>query len=334
MSSLRSCVLLRRTLLSASRRALSSETAAARLAKPEKLVSGLTSQQVEASPEIAEFLKANFGQDDDAITDGYVIPPEILKEYGIELEQTAEETIRAYDVVKVDAGLGTAEQQAMNMRTMHTYLRQEEGTNQCNRLRYHKLIPGMLYGSDSNQGISSLDKSTRIMIKTPWAELQRELDRFHRSFESRVYDLTIYEDETDTEGTVHPVIPRDVQRHPVQGKVYCSNFLRYYPGRPVKIPIVYINTEESPALKRNGFIVPVNKFVECIVEDGVPVPGALELECTGVMIKDVIRIDRIIFPDGVRPSDRVDVEKFLVGPVQGGRGAAADDDEEGDEVEK
>jgi hypothetical protein len=91
---------------------------------------------------------------------------------------------------------------------------------------------------------------------------------------------------------------------------------------------VYINQEESAALKRDGYIVPVNKHVECFVEDGVPIPEFLALECTGLQLKDVVRIDRIIFPDGVRPTDRVDVENFVVGPVFGGRSGGLDDDEE------
>jgi large subunit ribosomal protein L25 len=120
-------------------------------------------------------------------------------------------------------------------------------------------------------------------------------------------------------------MPRDVQRHPVQGKIYCANFVRYHAGRSLKLPIVYINEEESPALKRDGYIVPVNKYIECFVEEGVPIPEAIELECTGVLIKDVLRMDRLIFPDGVRPSDRINVENWVVGPVFGGRSGAVDD---------
>jgi large subunit ribosomal protein L25 len=166
------------------------------------------------------------------------------------------------------------------------------------------------------------------MLQTPWVELQRELDRYHRKFESRVYDLTVYENEDDTEGTVHRVVPRNVQRHPVQGKIYCANYLRYHAGPPLKLPIVYVNTEESPALKRDGYIVPINKHVECIIEDGAPIPSHLELECTGVQIKEVLKLNRIEFPDGVRPSDRVNVKDFVVGPVFGGRGAMEEDDED------
>ena len=312
---------------------------------PGQLVSGLTQEQVDANPEIAEYMRVNFGteQSDDTIN-GIHIPLEVQKEFGITEEdmQAAKKTetskpIKQYGDPRVDAGLGTEEQQALNIRVLKTYLRQDEGTKPCNRLRnHHKLIPGILYGSDASANISSMQASSKTLLQTPWAELQRELDRFHRRFESRVYDLTVYENEDDTEGTVHRVLPRNVQRHPVQGKIYCSNFLRYHAKRPIKIPLQFINQEESPALKRDGYIIPVGKHAECLVEEGVRIPHHLEVECTGLVVKDVIRMDRVIFPDGVRPTNRVNTETFVVGPVRGGRGSDAgsgDNDGEGDDGE-
>jgi large subunit ribosomal protein L25 len=294
---------------------------------PSKIVSGLTAEQVDSNPEIAEFLKANFSEEavSEEGSDGFRIPSHVLTEYGYSDGDFAPIEGNSYDQAKVDLGLGSPEQQALNIRKLQAYLRPEEGTNDCRRLRVDKIIPGIIYGSDPTQGILSLNKDTRILLKTPWPEVQRELDRFHRRFESRVYDLTVYEDESDTQGTVHRVMPRDVQRHPVQGKIYCANFVRYHAGRSLKLPIVYINEEESPALKRDGYIVPVNKYIECFVEEGVPIPEAIELECTGVLIKDVLRMDRLIFPDGVRPSDRINAESWVVGPVFGGRSGAVDD---------
>ncbi|KAL3907612.1 MAG: hypothetical protein SGILL_008799, partial [Bacillariaceae sp.] len=322
---------------------------------PGRLVSGLTQEQVDANPEIAEYLRANFGDSgntsgDDTtttISNGINIPMEVLQEFGVTEEDFATNSItttkelsttkkktKQYGDPRVDAGLGTAEQQQLNIRVLKTYLRREEGTKPCNRLRHHhNLIPGILYGSDPSQNINSRqDFSKRLLVKTPWAELQRELDRYHRRFECRVYDLTVFEseDDDDDEGSVHRVIPRNVQRHPVQGTIYCANFLRYHAGRPIQIPLQFINQEESAALKRDGFIIPVKKHVECFVEEGARIPDVLEVECTGLALKDIIRMDRVIFPDGVRPSDRVDIETFVVGPVRGGRSAAmaGDEDEE------
>jgi large subunit ribosomal protein L25 len=309
---------------------------------PSRLVSGLTQEQVDANPEIAQYLRANFGnrnKESITVSNGITVPAEVLREFGVTGEDLAEstttkksgKTAKQYGDPSVDAGLGTEEQQALNIRVLRTYLREEEGTKPSNRLRnHHNLIPGILYGGDPASNISSLEASSKSLLKTPWAELQRELDRFHRRFESRVYDLTVYEGEDDTEGTTHRVIPRNVQRHPVQGKIYCANFLRYHAGRPIKIPLQLINQEESPALKRDGFIIPVMKHVECFVQEGVRIPDALEVECTGLVLKDIIRMDRVIFPDGVRPTDRVDVENFVVGPVRGGRSAGMADEENGE----
>ncbi|KAG7371472.1 ribosomal L25p protein [Nitzschia inconspicua] len=322
-----------------------------RLEDPGKLVSGLTLERIEEDPTIAEFVRANFQQQqqstNDETSNGIVIPPEILREFGIvdddtDTEDDDEKKKKRYGDPRIDAGLGTEEQQRLNIRVLKTYVRNQEGSKRSHRLRMdHAMIPGLLYGGDPTRGITSLQQSSKLLVQTPWSELQRELDRFHRRFESRVYDLTVYhhdddyndndDDDTATEVTVHRVIPRNVQRHPVQGKIYCANFLRYHAGRPIQIPFQYINKEESPALKRDGFIVPVRKSLECFVEDGVPIPDFLEVECTGLVLKDIIRMDRVIFPDGVRPTKRVDVANFIVGPVQGGRSAAtAEDDQEGD----
>lgn len=303
-----------------------------KLEDPSKLVAGLTAEDVEANPQISEFLQSNFGDEEVDITSGIQIPAEVLKEFGIEDNDVATPE-KKYGDPRTDSGLGNAEQQSLNIRVLKTYLRSEDGSRVCRRLRNNSMIPGILFGGDPTSNVLSSDSASKLLLKTPWPELQRELDRYHRRFESRVYDLTVYEDESDTEGTVHRVVPSSVQRHPVQGSIYCANFLRYHAGRPLKIPLTFINKEESQALKRDGYIIPVKKHVECFVEEGVPIPDVLEVECTGLKLKDVIRIDRLIFPDGVKPIDTLDLSNFVIGPVRGGRGAATAIDGDGKESE-
>jgi len=291
-----------------------------------RIVAGLSLEEVESNSEIKEFLlsKLGFGKKGGAdITNGVSIPAEVLKKFGIEDEEvTASE--RKCGNPRVDAGLGDAEQESLNIRVLRTYLRSQGESSK--RLRYNGIIPGILYGSDPSSEILSSDPSSSILLQTPWSELQRELDRYHRRFESHVYDLSVFENEDDTEGTVHRVVPSSIQRHPVKGSIYCANFLRYHAGRPLKIPLTYVNEEESPALKRDGFIIPVKKHVECFVEEGVTIPDAIEVECTGLQVKDIVRMDRLIFPDGVKPIDKLNRDAFEVGPVRGGRSANKTDD--------
>jgi large subunit ribosomal protein L25 len=261
------------------------------LKNPSKYVEGLTVEMVENDPEIADFLIANFTPK----------PPYRRK-------------------VKASPNVIMNDR---NIRQLTCYLRDpetEEGSRYCRYLRKKLLrIPGIIYGGDPTQNISSRDPSSRILVQTPWNLLQREWDRYHIEIACRVYDLKVLKDESDLEGTVHRVMPDCVQRHPVQNKLLCVNYLRYHPKRAINIPIKYVNEEDSPALKRGGFIAPIQRRVSCIVEDGVPIPEYLELECAGLQNKNVVRLDRIQFPDGVRISKHVVPEKFIVGTVFGRR---------------
>jgi ribosomal protein L25 (general stress protein Ctc) len=316
-----------------------------------KFFSGLTKDRIVSEPDVKAYVDANYPNDDKANAadglgvpnHGINVPDAILKEFGVtdeEMEgmmsstrkkQSKKERLVGDDGRPVDLGLGSEEQQRLNIRVLKSFVRTVEGSRMSEALREdQKMIPGVLYGGDPFQQIFSHDLTSRTLLQTPWSELQRELDRYHRYFESRVYDLTIFDDD-DTPTSTHRVVPRNVQRHPVMGKIYCANFVRYHPERPLKIPLKYVNIEESPALKRDGYIIPVSKYVECFVEDGVSIPDFLEVECTGLVLKDVIRMDRVIFPNGVRYTDRTDVESFVVGPVRGGRSAAMAGDDDGGE---
>lgn len=295
---------------------------------PSTFMQGVTKEDLEKDPVLAEYFAVNFpdyGKDADEIAKeekvlvdafGTPIPMPTIKNRDLDLEE-----VNSYP---------------LNIRPMAAYsrdLESEEGTKKCYKLREEQnLIPGILYGGDPTakpHPIQSRDPSSKVLIKTPWDQIQRELDRFtYHNFESRVYNLTVYENEEDKEGVVHQVIPSDVQHHPAQKKVYCVNYLRYFPGRPIKIPIVYINEDESAAMKRGGFVVPVNRHVSCVIEEGVDIPEAIELDLTGAGLKEVVRIDRLIFPDGVKPSKRVDPKKYLVGTIFGRRSEVGDEEDE------
>lgn len=294
---------------------------------PGKLIAGLRREDVESNKSIADFLEANY-------------PHAFIDDEENEIAtDVAEESTDLEDADADDDNKRVSrpkQKYDRNIRPIKTYVRrrdEEYGSRDCRVMRtYFSMIPGILYGSDPAVGVSSHNRDSKTLIKTPLGELQRETDMYHRSFESRVYDLTVYEDKYDTVGKIHRVTPRDLQRHPIHDTVfYCANFCRYHPGRPLSIPIVNINVEESAALKRDGFIVQINRYVECLVDDGVDIPERIELECTGLGYRDVIRTDRLILPDGVRFSENVQKKgkEFIVGVVFGkSRGSLKDEEAE------
>jgi len=78
------------------------------------------------------------------------------------------------------------------------------------------MIPGVIFGGDPQLGLTG-KHTPRVFIQTPWKYLQRELDLFHKTFESRVYRISVFEDEEDGEiVTQQLVVPQNVQRHPVK----------------------------------------------------------------------------------------------------------------------
>lgn len=301
-----------------------------------RLVSNVTEEKIAANPELEAFMKANFPQEMDPDNYKPVIPPHVskLNSFGLKTEEEIKQESKDDVLATTTLGMDIDPQlKARNIRPMITYLRHAEKETNSRRsrgLRYHKLIPGLLYGGDPTRGIHGHQASFKTHVKTPWQLIQRELGRFRLDFSSRVYALTVLEKKNhsggDEEGedviAIEPqlVVPANVQRHPVEEKLYCVNYVRYHAQRPLQLPLVHVNTEESPAMKRDGFLIPIQRRIECFVEDGVPIPQALELECTGLQYKDVVRKDRLILPDGVRLSDRVIKrgDNYVIAVVDGG----------------
>ena len=72
-------------------------------------------------------------------------------------------------------------------------------------------------------------------------------------------------------------------------------------------------------MKKGGFIAFVSTKVECLVDDGAPIPESIQVRCDGLRQKDVVRRDRLVMPEGVRVHPRV-ADDFLLGTVFGAKG--------------
>jgi Ribosomal L25p family len=301
---------------------LSSASSARLLVDPSTLVDGMTRERVENDPDALSFLQANFPE-------AFEKDEEEEEDDDDEYDDEEDEVVAEKNAAVAAAGVRHEEEEEqkhypLNIRPLHCYKRDAVGETNSRRsrhLRWHdNMIPGILLGGDPTLGIYSHQKdASKTLIKTEWRVLQRELDRYHRNFESRVYNLTVHVNfNDDSSSTVHRVIPASVQRHPVKETIYCCNFVRYHAGRPIHLPVVYINQEESPSLKRGGFMIPIQRRIECFVEDGAAIPEFLEVESTGLSIKGIVRTDRVLLPDGVRFSDRVlkRGKDYIIGVVQ------------------
>lgn len=285
---------------------------------PSKIMDSVTTTDLDDDPELAAYFASNFPKP----------PPTLgsIQTNAVEVETSRTRREAAKNVV-VDDDLAT-----LNVRRLRCFPRDpatEDGSRPSRRMRVtRRLIPGIIYGSDGAGGGGSEE---RVWVKTPHSEIHRETDRYGSRFSSRVYQLSVVDPDSGDLLSEHRVIPRDVNMHPYLNKPYCVNYLRYRPGRPVDIPIRYVNTEESPALKRGAFVIPIKRHLECTIEEGVPIPEWIDCDCTGAKLKDKLRLDRLVIPEGVNISKNVNQKDFLVGPIAGRRKDAGVLDSEDDE---
>lgn len=268
-----------------------------------KYLTGFTHSDVCTNTSLINFIRANF--------------PSLIEEYFPQDVSYNGQTKTNFSTNSKFRSKKEKKKSKLPKHSIFCYIRNHNETNsrRAKSLRTSNFIPGVVYGSNSD-----LPSSSDILVKTPYHNIQREISQLSREmFLGRVYTLTIYQNENDNEGTTLKVLPRDIQYHPIWEKIYCVNYIRYHPGRVLEIPLDYVNIDNSPTLKRGGFIAPVSRTIGCVIERGVDIPETIHVDCTCLELGDVIRIDRLIFPSGVYIDKRVSKEDFLVGTVFGKR---------------
>ena len=207
------------------------------------------------------------------------------------------------------------------------------------------LVPGVVYGNDEDNNV------IKQMITIPQNELMRELRQKGVSFENTVYELTIKRtldsdasEGTDAQQTPSEIVskflvtPRQTQFNPgketlVYAFIFLNlflsfllpvsdlpvsvNFLRYAPGKRVRVPVEYINQEASQDMRRGCFLVGVNSFVELVCDEDVP--AKITVDLSNAKKGDIIRLSSIALPPKVRPAKSMGLD-YVLGVVQTSRG--------------
>ena len=143
-------------------------------------------------------------------------------------------------------------------------------------------VPGIIYG----------DNKEPVLISLEPRELSRALAS--RSFLATLVDVKV-------DGAVHRTLPRDVQYHPATDAPLHVDFMRVgsHARVTVSVPVVFINPEMSPGIRRGGILNIVRHGIElnCPVDS---IPDQLVVELNGLEIGDSIHISRVIIPEGCR----------------------------------
>jgi len=158
-----------------------------------------------------------------------------------------------------------------------------QGTGASRRLRRAGTVPGIVYGGEA----------APIAIETNHNDLLLKLKKeaFHSSIISLVVD-----------GKKEQVLLRDTQVHAYKPLVLHVDFQRVDATHElhVKVPLHFINEENSPGVKLNGGLVNhvlTEVDVHCLAKD---LPGFIEVDLGALKIGDSIHLSQLKLPNGVK----------------------------------
>ena len=162
-------------------------------------------------------------------------------------------------------------------------LRELQGTGASRRLRRAGKVPGIVYGSSATPVAIEMDHNGLFHA------LRKE------SFHSSILDLEV--DGKD----IQQVLLRDVQMHAFKPQVLHVDFQRVAADQHihVKVPLHFLNTEVSPAVKQNGAVVS-HVFTEinitCLPKD---LPEFIEVDLSTLAVGQTIHLSDLLLPEGV-----------------------------------
>ena len=147
-------------------------------------------------------------------------------------------------------------------------------------LRREGRVPAVVYGG----------KDEILVVHVEAKELSRQLGTGH-FFNSIV--------EIELGGKKVRTLPKDVAFHPVSERPLHVDFLRLAADAKVTVavPVVFINEEDSPGLKRGGVLNIVRHELELVCESD-RIPTDIRIDVTGLEVGDSIHIAQVNLPAG------------------------------------
>ncbi|NDE89531.1 MAG: 50S ribosomal protein L25/general stress protein Ctc [Alphaproteobacteria bacterium] len=162
-------------------------------------------------------------------------------------------------------------------------LRERAGKGNARAVRSEGRIPAVVYGGKEAPVMVSLEERTFVPISQK------------SGFFTHLMDI-------EAGGKTLRVIPRDVQFDPITDRVVHVDFLRVTSGTQVRVfvPVVFINQDKSPGLKRGGALNIVQHQIQlsCSPER---IPEKITVDLEGKNIGDTIHLEDIALPENVTP---------------------------------
>jgi len=190
--------------------------------------------------------------------------------------------------------------------------RPRAGKGAARAVRRAGKIPAVIYGDKKEPETIALDQPTlaKLLVKG--------------GFLSSVFNIKI-------DGRSNRVLPRDIQFDPVKDLPIHVDFQRVSGDGSIRVavPVIFLNEETCPGLKRGGVLNIVRHEVElnCPAD---AIPAQIEVDLVTVDIGDSIHISSVNLPNGVEPT--ITDRDFTIATLAGSASARSDADGEGGEA--
>ena len=197
---------------------------------------------------------------------------------------------------------------------LEAFARSGTGKGAARQSRRDGMVPGVVYGGGAEP----------LAIEIPFNKLLKRLKQGR--FLSTLFNLQV-EGHEDVR-----VICRDVQRHVVKDLPMHLDLMRLRRTSRVNlfINVEFINQDKCVGLKRGGVLTIVRSEVELSVIAG-DIPDQITVDLDGLAIGDIIHINDVTLPKGVKPTvDRNFVIANISAP-SGLKSQGTDDDAEEEE---
>jgi large subunit ribosomal protein L25 len=164
--------------------------------------------------------------------------------------------------------------------TLPAELRERAGKGASRALRREGRVPAVIYGG----------KEDPVAIHVEAKELVRQLGSGH--FMNSIVMVEVGGKKVRT-------LPKDVAMHPVSDRPTHVDFLRLAKDAKIQVavPVVFVNEDASPGLKKGGVLNVVRHDLELVCESD-KIPDQIALDVTGLDVGDSIHISHVSLPEG------------------------------------
>jgi large subunit ribosomal protein L25 len=171
----------------------------------------------------------------------------------------------------------------MNQFELVAEKREDVGKGASRRLRHAGKLPGIVYGTDKEPTMITLDHNVVMH------SLENE------AFYSHILTLNIGKDS-------EKVVLKDLQRHPYKNRLQHIDLLRINENEALtmRVPIHFINEEKAVGVKQGGGVVShvmTEIDVVCLPKD---LPEYIQVDMLEVELDQTVHISDLALPDGVQ----------------------------------